>query len=304
MELLFDFLFDALAEGFVPGDEEARAGRVFGLGEHIGGDEAWVGGCIGDDYHFAGSGDGVDIDFAVDGFFGEGNVEVSGSDDLIDGRDRFGAVGEGGDALSAAHGIDFFDPQFMADGENIGIEGTEGGGRCHDGDLWYTGHEGWYGGHQDRGWVGGGTTRNADPDSLEGRVALGEAKAGTRFDGDVGGQEGLLKSLDRRTNSNNGFDEGGTRGAACFDDHGGGDTERGWRRLKLIESSGVAAEGGVSLLPNIAADTIHDFARGERSTKHAFGELSAFGAGDISVDAQTFPEGGDERGGLCSPVLL
>ena len=86
----------------VPGDENSRARRVLGLGDQIGGSEIGPGGFVGDDDHFAGSGDGIDIDFAEHVPLGQRHEQIARPDDFVDLRHAFHAVGQGRHRLSAA----------------------------------------------------------------------------------------------------------------------------------------------------------------------------------------------------------
>ncbi len=124
MELGLQFLLDGFGQGFAGGDEEATAGGVLGLGEEFGGDLAGVGGVVGEDDDFGGAGEGVDVDDAVEFFFGELDVGVAGADDFVDGADGGGAEGHGGDGLGAADGVDFGDANAGGGGEDGGGEAT------------------------------------------------------------------------------------------------------------------------------------------------------------------------------------
>ncbi len=75
---------------------------MLGLGEHVGGEVAGVA-VGGDDQDLGGAGDEVDANFAGEEFLGGGDVDVAGADDAVGFGDGFGAEGEGGDGLRAAH---------------------------------------------------------------------------------------------------------------------------------------------------------------------------------------------------------
>ena len=114
--LLLKLVGDGVDEGSVPGDEDAGARGVLGLGNQIGGGEIGAGGLVGDDNDFAGAGDGVDIDFAEDLPLRQRDEEVAGANDLVDFGKAFDAVSEGGDGLRTAEAIDFGDAELVAGG--------------------------------------------------------------------------------------------------------------------------------------------------------------------------------------------
>ena len=72
-ELGFDFQLHGSGEGRAGGDEESNyLGRAPGaLGEEFGGDLAGAGGVVSQDDDFGRAGEGVDIDDAIEFFFGE-----------------------------------------------------------------------------------------------------------------------------------------------------------------------------------------------------------------------------------------
>eukprot|EP01035_Chromulina_nebulosa_P068400 gene68400-93738_t len=82
---------------------------MFGLAEQIHRDPAWIGQAIADDDDFARTGNGVDADSAEHQALGRGDIGIAGTDDLVDSRNRCGAVSQSGDRLRAAdreHPID------------------------------------------------------------------------------------------------------------------------------------------------------------------------------------------------------
>ena len=83
---------------------------MFGLGEHVGGEESRIA-FSRDDEDLGGSGDEVDADFAGEQLLGRRDIDVAGSDDAVGARHGFGSVGESGDGLRAAHLEDLVDAE-------------------------------------------------------------------------------------------------------------------------------------------------------------------------------------------------
>ncbi len=118
-----------------PGDQEARAGRMLGLGDQVRRDETRVGRPVGDQDDLARAGDTVDIDLAEDLTLGQGHEQVAGPDDLIDRRDPLAPIGQGRDGLGPADPVNFGHAERMARGEQVVIESAELRRGNHHGDL-------------------------------------------------------------------------------------------------------------------------------------------------------------------------
>ena len=69
-ELGVQFAVDLIGKFGGIGEQHGGAGGVFGLAEQIGGDPVGAGGIVCDDKHFAGAGEAVDVNEAVNFFFG------------------------------------------------------------------------------------------------------------------------------------------------------------------------------------------------------------------------------------------
>jgi hypothetical protein len=79
---------------------------VLGLGEKVRGDPGRIVVAVRDHHDLRGARHHVDADLAIDLALCRGDIGVAGADDLGDGRDGFGAVGERGDGLCPADPID------------------------------------------------------------------------------------------------------------------------------------------------------------------------------------------------------
>ena len=121
---------DGVGQRRVGAQEQRLAfGPVLRLGEQVGGARLGVGRLVGDDDHLARPGRQVDADPTRDEKLRCRDIGVSRADDAIDAGDRLGSVGEGGDCLGAADGVDLAEPQLAGDDQG-GIDGV----RRHDGD--------------------------------------------------------------------------------------------------------------------------------------------------------------------------
>ena len=74
----------ALADG---DDARGESRAVLGLAEQVGGDQARVGGLVGDDQHLGRAGEQVDADAAEELALGLGDVGVAGADEHVDRRE-------------------------------------------------------------------------------------------------------------------------------------------------------------------------------------------------------------------------
>ena len=118
-----DLGLDGVGDGLVPGDEPGETvGPVLGLDDDVDGGVGGRDRRVGDHDDLRRSGERrghTDPALARHLTLGDGDVDVAGTDDDVDGRDRLGPVGEGGDGLGAADRVD-------------GVGAGDGGGREHD----------------------------------------------------------------------------------------------------------------------------------------------------------------------------
>jgi len=156
----------------VPGDQHAGSGAMLRLGDEIGRDELGTCRFVRQDDDFTGAGNAVDVDLPEDMPFGEGYEQIAGSDDLVDSRDSFDAVGQCGHRLGPSDSIDFSDPQFMAGRQQVAVVGAELRRRNHDGNLRHSGRLRRHGRHQHRRGIGRSPAGDADADSSERKVTL------------------------------------------------------------------------------------------------------------------------------------
>ena len=82
---------------------------MLGLRQEVGGDPVRIGVAVGEDQHLGRPGDHVDADLAEHQALGRRHIGVAGTDDLVDRRDRRGAVGERRHRLGAADAVDLVD---------------------------------------------------------------------------------------------------------------------------------------------------------------------------------------------------
>ncbi len=139
---------------------------MLGLAEQIGGDPFGIIVGIGDDQNFAGAGNHVDPDHAVELALGLGDPGVTRPGDDIDLGDPLGAIGERGDRLRPADAPDFVDSGNMRGGEHQRIA-LAFGGRGDDRQPPDPGHLGGDRVHQQRGRIGGAPARHIEPRGID-----------------------------------------------------------------------------------------------------------------------------------------
>ena len=101
--LYFQLGLHGLGKVGAVGDEDGACQLVvLGLTQKVGGDPCGVTAAVGQHQDLAGAGDHVDAHLAEDLPLGGGDVDVARADDLIDGRDGLGAVGQRSHGLCAA----------------------------------------------------------------------------------------------------------------------------------------------------------------------------------------------------------
>ena len=122
------------------------------LRQQVGGCEFRVGRFVGDDQHLARAGDHIDVHAAEELLFRLGDVDVARADDLIDARQRLGAVCERGDRLRAADGDHTADAGDFRRRRDCGRDASALG-RGGDDDFLHPGHGGGDAVHQHRGGI-------------------------------------------------------------------------------------------------------------------------------------------------------
>jgi hypothetical protein len=192
--------FDGVGDSGIPGDQPRQAlGPVLGLHDDVDGREHRVDRGVGDDDDFRRAGERRrDADQALPGdlALGHRHVDVARPDDHVDGRDRFGAVGEGGDGLGAADRVDGVG---AGDGRccqhDVG-HGAVGPGRDAHDDRPDAGHLGGDHRHEHRRRVHRPPTGHVAPGAVDG-PAQGPGGDAAGVVDDVGGPLGHLEGADR-----------------------------------------------------------------------------------------------------------
>ena len=124
---------------------------MLGLREHVRRDPAHIGRRIGQDQHFAGTGDHVDAHCALNQTLGRGHINIARSGDDVRWRQTLRAVGQGRDAPGPAHAVDFVDIQQMGGSQNVRVNAAVLAGRRADGQTRHARHLGRNGVHQQAG---------------------------------------------------------------------------------------------------------------------------------------------------------
>jgi hypothetical protein len=150
---------------------------VFGLGQQVGGDPVGVVGAVGDHQHLRGTGDGIDADRAENPAFGGGDIDIAGSDDLVDRADRLGAVGQRADRLCAADAVGLGDPGQACCRHHRRVEPAIRGRHYHD-PAFDAGDLGRQRVHQHRGRIGGGATGHVEAGGGDRGPAVAQAQTG------------------------------------------------------------------------------------------------------------------------------
>ena len=177
---------------------------MLGLGEQIVSGEFRIGRFIDDHHHFARPGDGVDIDFAINESFRQGDEEIARPDDFIDPRNAFHAVGQRRDGLRAAKAINLVDAQLVAGGQHVGVVRAELGGRGDHGQLLHAGHLGGHGRHQHGRRIRRRSARHANARPIQRPIPLPQISA-RPLDANIAMQNRRLKSPDILPHAANGF---------------------------------------------------------------------------------------------------
>ncbi len=167
---------------------------MLGLADQVRSDLGGHGGVVGQDADLGGAGLGVDADHPLEKALRGGDVDVAGPGDDVDGRHDqgpvvvTGAVGQHGDGLGAAHGVDLLHPEQLAGGHDRRVGQTvevllRGAG---DDDLLDPGLLRGHDVHHDAAGVDGEAARHVQPHPLHGDPALGHAAAGHDLHAGVG----------------------------------------------------------------------------------------------------------------------
>ena len=126
---------------------------------------------------------------------GRGNIGVARPDDLGDGGDGLGAVGQRRDGLGAADAVDLVDAGEFRGSEHERRYGAAGSRHHHD-DPRHAGDLGRHRVHQHRGRIGGRSARHVEPDRLDCRPARAEFDAERILEAVVPRQLAAVKRLD------------------------------------------------------------------------------------------------------------
>ena len=228
------------------GDQDGGGHRVvFRLGDEVGGAEARVGGFVGHNDGFRGAEHAVNVHLPLHHSLGTGDEHIAGAADFVHLGDAFRAVGQGADGRDAAHLIDGIHAGDAGGGEDGGVEGRRALPRGGQDDLGHAGHAGGDGGHQH----GGGVSRRAaggiqaDPFQRTDQFAQAAAQVNP-----VAGQSGAVKVGDAGGGQFQGLLQvvrGGVPGRVQFRC---GDAQI--VRCGAVQQPGVAADGGVALVPH------------------------------------------------------
>ena len=145
---------------------------MFRLSQHIRRCELWIGRGVGQDNHFTGTSDGIDIDVPENKSLCQRNEQVTGTDYFVDGSYLRDPVRECRHRLCAANCVDFANPQLPTNRKHIRVISAQ---RCRgrdDRDLLHTSALGWHCCHEHRRGVGGGSAWHANPHPIQRRITL------------------------------------------------------------------------------------------------------------------------------------
>ena len=140
---------------------------MLGLRQQIGGNPVGIAGLVGQDQNFGWTGDHVDADLAEHQPLGGRDIGIAGPDDLGNGRNAVGAVGERGHRLCAADAIDLVDAGKARRGQHKRVELAVGRRNDHRQPR-NAGNLGRHCIHQDRRRIGGRAAGHVKADRLDG----------------------------------------------------------------------------------------------------------------------------------------
>ena len=156
----------------VPCDQDSRSRTVFRLRNQIRSNEPGVGRIVGQQHHFTGSGDAVDVDFAEDVLLGQGDKQIAWSDDLVHARQPFHTVGHRRDRLSTPDTVHLGDPDFGTSRQERRVVAAKVRRRNHHGDFFDSSNLGRNSGHQYCRRICRRTAGHTDADALQWQVPL------------------------------------------------------------------------------------------------------------------------------------
>lgn len=250
-ELSLELLTERPEEGLVAANDAGDgAFVVLGLGQHVGGEMAHVRLAVGDDQHFARPGDHVDVDDAEELLLRRRYVDVAGADDLVDLRDRLGAVGERGHGLRPPDGVDRVDTAKLGGGEDCRCDPL-GAHRSDRHDLLDTGDSSGNRVHQQRRRVECFTPGDVDPDARERAVPLAEARTGAELDLPIAGALPFVEGLDPAVRDLQRVAELGAQRVERSSPALPRDRNVRRGRAKAVEALGVVEEGPVAVAANL-----------------------------------------------------
>ncbi len=271
---------------------------MLGLCDQVGGHEVGAAGTVGNNDHLAGAGDRIDVDVAVDGFFGQRHEQVSRADDLVHRPDALDAVGQGRDGLCPADAINLADAQLVAGGQQVDVVGAERCGGRHHGQLAHASRLGRNGRHQHGRGIGRRAAGHADADPIERKVALLQVAAVRAGDFHVLGNQGALKLEDVVANAADRGQEGGIGLPVRGFEFGRRDAQGLGGDLRLVDAGRVVEHGFESLLADVAANTL-DHCQRRKLLAEDFDRAPPPGLADhVAARAERGAEGRDSRAGV------
>ena len=264
---------------------------MLGLHDEVDGHGAHRGGRVGDDGDLRRPREGRrHADVAGDLLLGQRHVDVAGPGDHVDGADRLGAVGHGGDGLGSTDAVHLVDPGEVGGGQAGIGHGPVGPWRQAQHHLADPGHAGGDGVHEHGRRVGGEAPRHVHAGPVDGLGDGADADAVTLvavlpgglgpvevLDGVVGGPEGGGHVLGQPVQ--------------CPGDLGR--LHAGLGEVDPVEAQGVLGDGGVAPLSHVGDDG-GDGGDGLLAGEDGAGQQGAQVAGPTAEVEH--PEGGRRHG--------
>ena len=212
---------------------------------------------IGEHENFARAGDHVDADLAEDLLLGAGDISVAGPGDLVNARDRRGAVGQRSDSLRAADGEHAVHAGDVRSGEDQRVLLTSWRGHDHD-DFAHASHTRRHDVHQHGRRVRRLAARHINADAVERRDFLAEQRALGVAVGEAAAAHVELALVVRTNALGRGFERAALFGrdrVECGGEFVSREFERGhaWR-IQAVEASGVLEHGCIATLSHVGND--------------------------------------------------